>query len=151
VVDGSPLQSFEIYVTKFPAFVSPNMFPRAVVLQSGTVSNAVAVAGTVASLALFLSVTAHIAARNVLGDVPVRYAFVVGPLPAVVAVVFTTFGLNPFVGLTLALLLDFGAIRALYGRSNRLSAYVTLIHFVVTVILGAVLFGILTLASTIPT
>ncbi|SFR33332.1 DUF7473 family protein [Halogeometricum limi] len=121
-------------------------------LQSGAAgSPAAAVAGTFASLALFLSVTAHIAARNVLADVPVKYAFVVGPVPAAVAVVFTTFGLNAFVGILLAVALDGVAIHYLYGESPRLSTYVTFIHVVVTIILGVVVFGLLTLLSTAPT
>jgi hypothetical protein len=121
-----------------------------VVLQSGASSTAPAVAGTLVSLALFLSLTAHIAARNVLGDVAARKAVVVGPVPAVVAVVVTTLGLNPFVGLALALALDGVAVRAVYTDSTTLAAYVTLIHFVVSVILGTILFGVLVLANTAP-
>ncbi|MDS0297401.1 hypothetical protein NDI76_01430 [Halogeometricum sp. S1BR25-6] len=120
-------------------------------LQSGTAGgSAVAVAGTVASLALFLSLTAHIAARNVLGDVPVRYAFVVGPVPAVVAVLFTAFGLNPLVGILLAILLDGVAVSYLYGQSRRLTAYITFIHVVVSILLGTVLYGVLALWASAP-
>lgn len=141
------------------------MSHRAVVLQSGSAGSVVAVAGTFASLALFLSLTAFVAARNVLGDdeeepsaahrtpsggASARKSLVVGPVPAAVAVVFTTYGLNPFVGVALAVALDAAAIKLLYGRSNGLTAYVTFVHFVVTVILGAVLFAALTLLSTAP-
>lgn len=119
-------------------------------LQSGTAGSAVAVAGTFASLALFLSVTAHIAARNVLGDVPVKYAFVVGPVPAAVAVVTAAFDLNSYLGLFVAVVLDGVAMKSLYRQSNRLSAYVTLIHVVVSIILGAVLYGVLALLSSAP-
>jgi hypothetical protein len=121
-----------------------------VVLQSGASSTALAVAGTLVSLALFLSLTAHIAARNVLGDVAVRKALVVGPVPALVAVVVTTLGLNPFLGIALALALDGVAVRYVYAVSTRLAAYVTLIHFVVSVILGTIVFGVLALATTAP-
>jgi hypothetical protein len=118
-------------------------------LQSAA-GSPLAVAGTFASLALFLSITAHIAARNVLGDVPVKYALVVGPIPAAVAVVFTAFELNSFVAIFLAVALDGVAVKYLYGQSNRLSAYVTFVHVVVSIILGAVLFGLLLLLSSAP-
>ncbi|KTG29418.1 DUF7473 family protein [Haloferax profundi] len=109
-----------------------------------------AVAGTFALFALFLSLTAHIAVRNVLGDVELKKAFAVGPVPAAIAVVFTTFGWNSFVALALAIGLDFTLVKYLYGRSNRLSAYVVFIHFVVTVILGFVLFGLLVILTSAP-
>lgn len=129
---------------------------RVAVLQSEPAGSAVAVAGTFASLALFLSLTAFVAARNVLGDADdgaaasIRKSLVVGTVPAAVAVAFTALGLNPFAGLALALILDGTATKLLYGTSYALAAYVTFIHFVVTVILGAVLFGVLTLLSTAP-
>ena len=106
-------------------------------LQSS--ASPVAVAGTFASFALFLSITAHIAARNVLGDVAVRRAFLVGPVPAAVAVVFATFGWNSFLGILLALAADATFVKYAYGRSRRLTAYITFIHAVVSVILGSIL------------
>lgn len=127
------------------------MSHRAVVLQSGSAASAVAVAGTLASLALFLSLTAFIAARNVLGDdASVRKSLVVGPIPAAIAVVFTTYELNSFVAVALALAVVAATVKLLYGRSNGITAYVTLLHFIVTVILGAVLFAGLTLLSSAP-
>jgi hypothetical protein len=110
----------------------------------------VAVAGTVGLFALFLSVTAHLAARNVLGDVAVRKAFGVGPLPAAIAVVGTAFEVPTAVTVAAALAADFGLIRVFYGRDWRLSAYVTFIHVVVSIILGAVLFSLLFLISSAP-
>lgn len=123
----------------------------ALILQT-TASGApvTAVAGTFALFALFLSLTAHVAARNVLGDVELKKAFAIGPVPAAIAVVFTTFGWNSFLALGLAVGLDFALVRYLYGRPNRISAYVVFIHFVVTVILGTVLFGLLVLLSSAP-
>ena len=108
-----------------------------VALQS-TSAAPVTVAGTFASFALFLSVTAHIAARNVLGDVEAKRALLVGPVPAAVAVVFATFEWNPFVGIALAVAADAALVGYVYGRGRRLTAYVTFIHAVVSVILGAV-------------
>jgi hypothetical protein len=113
-----------------------------------------AVAGTFASFALFLSITAHIAARNVLGDVPVRNAFVVGPVPAAVSILVATFAAGNsaviFLGVVTAILLDGVAIRALYDESTRLAAYITFIHFVVSVILGTIVFGVWALAISAP-
>jgi hypothetical protein len=113
-----------------------------------------AVAGTFASFAIFLSITAHIAARNVLGDVPVRNAVVVGPVPAAVSILVATFAADNsaviFVGVVTAILLDGVAIRALYDESTRLSAYITFIHFVVSVILGTIVFGLWALAISAP-
>jgi len=113
-----------------------------------------AIAGTFASLAIFLSITAHIAARNVLGDVPVRYAFVVGPVPAAVSFVVAAFARNRpavlFLGLGVALVLDAVAVRYLYDQGPRLAAYITLIHFVVSVILGTILFGVLAIIQSAP-
>lgn len=124
---------------------------RVTPLQSGTAGgSAVAVAGTFVSLALFLSLTAHIAARNVLGDVPVKYAFVVGPVPAAVAVIVTTFGLNPLLGILLAVVLDGVAVQYLYGQSSGLTAYITFIHVVVSILLGTVLYGVLALWASAP-
>ncbi|KAB1187001.1 MULTISPECIES: hypothetical protein [Haloferax] len=109
-----------------------------------------AVAGTFALFALFLSLTAHIAVRNVFGDVERKKAFAVGPVPAAIAVVFTSFGWNSFVALALAIGSDFVLVKYLYGRSTRLTAYAVFIHFVVTIILGVILFGLLVLLTSAP-
>jgi hypothetical protein len=121
-----------------------------VTLQAGSVGNPLAIAGTVGLFALFLSITAHIAARNVLGDVEVKKAFVVGPLPAAIAVVSAALGLNPFLAIAVAIAVDATAISLLYGRSRRLTAYVTAIHVVVSILLGTVLFGLVFLLGSAP-
>ncbi|WP_129114250.1 DUF7473 family protein [Halegenticoccus tardaugens] len=120
-------------------------------LQTEAVGSPLAIAGTFGLFALFLTLTAHIAARNVLGDVEVKKAFAVGPVPAAVGVAFTALGVNSLLSIAVALVADAGMIRYLYGRSLSLTAYVTFIHAVVTVILGTVLFGLFFLASTAPT
>jgi hypothetical protein len=121
-------------------------------LQSAT--SPLAIAGTFAPFAVVLSVTAHIAARNVLGDVPVRNAFFVGPVPAAISILVAAFAAENmpvlFAGLFAALVLDGVAITYVYGESRKLSAYITLIHFVVSVILGTILFGIWALATSAP-
>lgn len=119
-----------------------------VVLQAG--GGPVAVIGTYLSLALFLSITAHVAARNVLGDVSVKQAFVVGPWPASVAFVFTALSWPAAVAVPLALLLDGLAIDRVYRGGARLSVYVTFIHAVVSVLLGAILVGTFLLLQSAP-
>jgi ABC-type siderophore export system fused ATPase/permease subunit len=121
-----------------------------VVLQAGAVGSPLAIAGTVGAFALFLSVTAHIAARNVLGDVEVKKAFAVGPLPAAIAVVSAAFGVNPFLAIAVAVAVDAAAISYLYGRSRKLTAYVTAIHIVVSIILGALIFSLVFLIGSAP-
>ncbi|MFC6989970.1 hypothetical protein ACFQJD_16990 [Haloplanus sp. GCM10025708] len=120
-----------------------------VVLQTAS-NTPLAVAGTAALLALFLSITAHLAARNVLGDVPVRKAFVVGPVPAAIAVVSTAFDVHPYLAIAVALTADGALIGYLYGESRRMTAYVTLIHAVVSVLLGSVLVSLYLLALSAP-
>jgi hypothetical protein len=120
-----------------------------VVLQTAS-NTPLAVAGTAALLALFLSVTAHLAARNVLGDVPVRKAFAVGPVPAAIAVVSTAFEVNPYLAIAVALVADGVLIGVLYRESRRLTAYITFIHAVVSVILGSVVVSLYFLALSAP-
>ena len=121
----------------------------AVPLQSA--ASPVTVAGTLAGFAVFLSVTAHLAARSVFGDVRVRNAFGVGPVPAAISFVTAALTWPAFVGITLAVVADGVAFRLLYGRDARLTAYVTFIHVVVSIILGVVLYGVWSLALTAPT
>lgn len=119
-----------------------------------TVSNPLAVLGTLLFYALFLSVTAHLAARNVLGDVDPSVALTVGPVPAAVAVigyqVGTRFGVPVVTFLPLAILADGVLIRWAYDQPTRRAAYITVIHFVITVLISLVLGGVLLLLSTRP-
>lgn len=108
-------------------------------LQTGAGAGVLAVAGTFATLALLLSVTAHVAARNVLGDVPVRNAFAVGPVPAAVAVVFTALSWPSGLAVAVAVVADALLIGRLYDAGRRLTLLITLIHAVVSVLAGAVL------------
>lgn len=123
------------------------MVVEPVVLQTVAPSR---IAGTAFGLALFLAITAHLAARNVLGDVPIRNAFVVGPIPAVVAVVAVAFDVTPALSVPLAVLLDGVAIKLLYGRDLRLTAFVLLVHVVVSILLAVVLFGTVLLFLSAP-
>jgi hypothetical protein len=121
-----------------------------VVLQNVPSGSASQVAGTFALFALFFTVTAHLAARNVLGDVPVRNAFAVGPVIPAISFVFVALGWPGAVAVPLALAADFGLFRYLYGRPTRLTAYLTLIHVVVSIILGVIVFGLLALIQSAP-
>lgn len=111
----------------------------------------VAVLGTIVLFALFLSLTAHLAARNVLGDVDPRRALYVGPLPAVVGVVGGAFGVTPAVTVPVALAVDAAMFRWSYETAPKLTALVTVIHAVVTILLSIVLGGIALLLATRPT
>lgn len=122
-----------------------------VALQAdGAAASPLAVAATFVLFALFLSATAHVAARNVLGDVPVRRALAVGPLPAAIGFVFAAFELPSLLGVGLAVAVDGLVVGRVYGRGRRLTAYVTFVHVVVTIILGTVLVALLMLLSTAP-
>lgn len=118
-------------------------------LQTST-ATAVAVAGTAALLALFLSLTAHLAARNVLGDVPVRNAFLVGPLPAAIAVAAGALDLPSLPAIAVALVVDALLIGYVYDLDRRLTAAVTAIHAVISVILGSILFSLYILIRSAP-
>ena len=110
----------------------------------------VAVLGTTVLLALFLSVTAHLAARNVLGDVDPRRALYVGPLPAVISVVGNAFDAPAALVLPTALLVDGAMVRWSYGRTRRVVAAITLIHAVVTTLLSLVLLAVTILVASMP-
>lgn len=110
----------------------------------------VTVLGTTVLLALFLSLTAHVAARNVLGDVDPRRALYVGPLPAVISVVGNTFELPAGLILLAALLVDGTMFWWSYEQPRRAVAAMTLIHGVVTTLLAGVLILISILLASMP-
>jgi hypothetical protein len=118
-------------------------------LQVGS-ATPLAVAGTAALFALFLSVTAHLAARNVLGDVPIRKAFVVAPLPAAIAVVAAALELPSIPAVVVAVAVDATLVRFVYGLDRRLTAGVTVVHAVVSVILGSIIFSLYVLVLSAP-
>lgn len=121
-----------------------------VVLQTVPSGSASQVAGTFALLALFFTVTAHVAARNVLGDVELKKAFAVGPAIPSISFVFVALDWPGALAVPLALAADFGLFRYLYGQSNRLTAYLTLIHVVVSILLGVIVFGLLAIIQSAP-
>ena len=120
------------------------------VLPAQTVTPA-AVLGTTVLFALFLSVTAHLAARNVLGSVDPRRALYVGPLPAVVGVVGGAFSVPAALTVPVALALDAAMFRWSYDEEPpRAIATMTVVHVVITVLLGVVVGGTVFLLSTAP-
>jgi hypothetical protein len=108
------------------------------------------VLGTTVLFALFLSVTAHLAARNVLGDVDPRRALYVGPLPAVIGVVGGAFALPESLIVMAALAVDGVMFAWSYDQPRRLVVGMTLIHAVVTTLLGIVLLGVAVLLAARP-
>lgn len=106
-----------------------------------------AYAGTFLFTAAVYSLTAHIAARNVLGDVPVKRALLVGPAPAAVALLLQRYGALAFV---LAIAVDFVLIRYVYRLKARTTALVTFIHVIVSVLLLVVVLSAYRLAGTAP-
>lgn len=98
----------------------------------------VAVLGTYLGLAAFLSLTAFIAARNVLGAVPVEGALLVGPVPAL-ASFLQGLGVFPPVVAIVAVVLDLATIRWVYDVSWSEAGYVTVVHVIVSILLGAFL------------
>ena len=99
-------------------------------------------------LSVLYAVTAHLAARNVLGDVPVKRAALVGPVPAAIVLLLQQYHL--LVVLALALIGDGLAIRTVYRINHRTAALVTVIHFTITVLLGLLLFSLFSLLATAP-
>jgi len=93
-----------------------------------------AVLGTVVLAAAFYAVTVHVAARFVLGEVPLRPALGVGVVLAVVSFLLRSHGVALVAGASL--LVDAAAIKSLYALDWRPTAWVTLAHFAVSVVLG---------------
>lgn len=115
-------------------------------LQSTTLP----VLATYVAFAAFLSFTAFLAARNLLGDVSLRRHALVGPPLAAIAFLTATFELPSFLALAAALAVDAAAFRYLHDLDRRLLAGAVLIHFVVSVILGAMLFALVALLGSAP-
>jgi len=110
----------------------------------------ISVLGTVGLLALFLSITAHLAARNVLGDVSPTKALGVGAAPAAVSVATPLLSLPGVAGIFAAIVVDGVAIKLVYDQPRRVTLSLLAIHAIVSVLLGTVLFGGLILLSTVP-
>ncbi|RBI63490.1 hypothetical protein DMJ13_02840 [halophilic archaeon] len=107
------------------------------------------IVGTYLLLAGFLTLTGHIAARNVLGDVPFTRALAVGPALAILPFLLQRY--FPPLVVFIAVALDATVFHLVYRLKWRTAGFVTFIHVTVTVLAGIVIGGILYLASTAPT
>jgi hypothetical protein len=133
-----------------PVQFSLDAVGRAAALQAPMQTTTVAVIATWLLFAAFVSFTAFIAARNLLGDVSLRRHAFVGPPIAAIAFLAATFEFSPFLALGAALVVDAAAFRYLHDLDRRLLAGVVVIHFVVSVILGAILFSLIALIGSAP-
>lgn len=111
------------------------------------VDSLVAVVGTFLLTVAFYSLTAHLAARYVLGDVPIKYALVIGTILAVVSFLLQQYGL---VALVTTVIVDFVAIRALYRLRYRTTGLVVIVHVAVSAILLFTLLSLVRLLGTAP-
>lgn len=98
---------------------------------SPVTSSPLAYLGTFLLAAVVYSLTVHIAARYVLGDVPIHRALLVGPVVAVVVLVLGNYGA---LAVFLAIAVDFIAIRYVYQLTSRMAAFVTFIHIIVSIL-----------------
>ncbi len=103
-------------------------------------------AGTFVLLSGLFALTAHIAARYVLGTVPVWRAGLVGPVPAAI-----TLGLQQsptIVMILLGVAGDFIAIWTVYRVRLREVALITGVHYTVSVILSITVASLIALLSS---
>ncbi|EMA48994.1 MULTISPECIES: DUF7473 family protein [Halococcus] len=124
------------------------MIGTAVLQVSPTTGGPLAYLGTFLLAAGAYALTAHIAARNVLGDVPLRRAGVIGLVLAVIVVALQQYGLIAFV---VAIAVDFALIRYVYRLRLRTTGLVTLVHVVVSILLLFVVLSAYRLIGTAPT
>lgn len=108
----------------------------------------IAVAGTFLLAALFYAITAHLAARYVIGSVPVVPAIGVGIVLAAVAFLLRSFGPAPVIAASLTI--DLVAIKRFYDLDWRPTMLVTVAHYALSAILGITLFNLARLLATAP-
>lgn len=104
--------------------------------------------GTLLVLAVLYGTTLHVAARYVLGDVPLKRAFAVGVVLAVASLLLQRYG--PAVAIVATLAVDAFAISAIYRLSWRSTTLVAVVHYTVTVIAGITLVNALALIQSAP-
>jgi hypothetical protein len=109
----------------------------------------VALVGTFLLAVLFYSVTAHIAARYVLGDVPLKRALLVGVVPAIISFALQAYG--PAVVILVSAAADFFAIRAVYRLKYKTAGVVAAAHYTVSALFGITIFNLVRLLGTAPT
>lgn len=97
---------------------------------------------------LLFGFTAHAAATFVLGDVPWKRGFLVGLAPAVVTVALVRF--DPLLIVAVGLAADFVAVHAVYRVRYRTTAFVVVMHYVVSLALVLLVANLLALLGTAP-
>ena len=112
------------------------------------VDGLVAIVGTFLLTVVFYSITAHIAARYVLGSVPIRLAFAVGLVPALISFLLQQYG--GVVVIVLAAAADFVAIQAVYRLKYRTAGLIAVVHYTVAALLGLAIFNLVRLLATAP-
>ena len=104
--------------------------------------------GTFLLATAFYGITLHIAARYVLGDVPVKRAFTVAPLLAIVSLLLQQWG--PLVVVPFTLAVAYTAIFVVYEQGHKLTLLISVIYYTVAVILGVLIANLVTLFGTAP-
>lgn len=104
--------------------------------------------GTFLAATAFYGLTLHIAARYVLGDVRVTQAFTVAPALALVSILLQQWG--PAVVAVVTVSVAYAAVHAVYDLSHKMTAFVTLIYYTVSVILGVLIYNLVFLAGRAP-
>ena len=112
------------------------------------VDGLIAIVGTFLMTLVFYSITAHVAARYVLGDVPIKLAFVVGLVPALISFLLQQYG--GVVVILFAAAADLVAIQAVYRLKYRTAGMVAVVHYTVAVLLGLAIFNLVRLLATAP-
>ncbi|MFC7232208.1 hypothetical protein ACFQMM_13925 [Saliphagus sp. GCM10025308] len=104
--------------------------------------------GTFLLATVFYGVTLHIAARYVLGTVPVKRAFTIGPVLALVSVVLQRWG--PLVVVPFMVAVAYTAILIVYDLDYKLAALVAVAYYTVAVIVGFTILNLWLLLGTAP-
>jgi hypothetical protein len=105
--------------------------------------------GTFVVATVFYTLTVHLAATYVLEEASLFEALLVGPVPAALSVALglltqaTVPAVAPLAVPLVVLPADFLAIAWSYDLDRRMAAFVTLGHFVVSILLAASLIGLL--------
>lgn len=100
-------------------------------------------------IGLGFCLTLHIAARYVLGDVPIGNALA-GFIPAAIVVALTLAD-QPLPAAALAIAAEVIVVQSVYDVSYRRSGFITVVHFTVSFLLGFALQNLLALLGTAPT
>lgn len=106
-------------------------------------------AASVLVVGLGFCLTLHIAARYVLGDVPISNALA-GFVPATVVIALTLVG-QPITAFVLTIAANVIAVQSVYEVSYRQAGLITLVHFTVSFLLGFGLQNLVALLGTAPT